>query len=125
MRFKGLAIIALTLMVLAPATGAFAVVTCGAANDLGGGNVEMLVTAGVGNFNGVTLDMEVGGAVVSFNDCAVGQASCTFSVQGIPGGALPQSGSIAFRDEGGPPPVVCEITDADGLPVELVEFSVE
>ena len=123
MRTMRLMIVALTLMALIPVTGAFAAINCGDPNDLGGGNVEMMVTATNGNFNGVAAGAVEGGVVISLNDCAVGVASCTWSAQGVPAGPTPQSAIVAFRD-GDNMTVECMLTDADGLPAELVEFSV-
>ena len=126
MRTKNLTIVALALMALITTTGAFATITCGPPNDLGGGNVEQTVTSnaisGIIGIGGPPI--VVGNVTFSPGTCtSPGLSSCTWSAQGDPGGALPQSATVDFFDADGNQD--CVITDYDGLPVELIEFSVE
>jgi len=124
MRIKNLAIVALTVMALVSATGAFATITCGPITDNGGGSVDMTVSTDNGTFNSATEVGNVGGVMFSAGTCSgPGLMTCTWNATGTPG-LTPQSITINFTSTGGDD-MDCTLSDGDGLPVELVEFSVE
>jgi hypothetical protein len=105
---------------LLSATGAFATVTCGTPVDNGGGSVSQTVTS-TNTMVGVVFE-GTGGATGSNGTCIMATSECTWEAQGTPG-AGPQTVTATFTDDDGEFP--CTVTNDDGLPVELVEFSVE
>jgi len=74
-------------------------------------------------FTNVQAGATEGGVTIDLGSCAVGQNTCTWGAQGTPGGPLPQSAEVAFQDADGLQ--TCTISAVNGLPVELIEFSVE
>lgn len=112
-------------------TSAQATVTCGTPVDNGGGQVDITVSTD-GTFQNVSPQGGDVGLVtevtITSDDppsgtCGATDTTCTFSLQGTPGGG-PQTWNRSFDDTGfgGTP---CSVSDLDGLPVELLSFSVE
>jgi len=122
MRIKSLAIVAFAGMALASATGAFATVTCGTPVQTAPGVVEMQVTTDA-VFVFLVVVEDTGGVTVDSGDCVPGVSSCTWQGIGTPG-LTPQSITANIVDSAGGS-ADCTMTDGDGLPVELIEFSVE
>jgi len=125
MRNKRLAIVALSLMVLVSATGVFALPTCGAVTDMTGGLIGQTVNAeGGAILVSIAVNIIVGGVVFDTGTCpGVGLTSCEWTGQGTPGGGV-QSISVGVADNGATGITTCTLTNGDGLPVELIEFSV-
>lgn len=120
-------LVAFLLTVMIPA-GASAVITCGSPFPSPGGPdgfilISVVSTVLGAGFTDVTPGMTEGGVTINPGTCSVGSNTCVWGAQGIPGGPLPQSAEVAFTDAD--ETKVCRITDADGLPVELIDFSVE
>jgi len=113
-----------------------AAITCGAPIATGTPNeFEVTVTTSNANFTSVGAAVLTGGVTETGETSDVGapacqstppaqaDSSCTFTVLGVAGGG-PQSWSRSFQD-GGLGATVCSLDNDDGLPVELVSFSVE
>jgi len=116
MRIKGLAIVALTLMALVSATGAFALPTCGAVNDMGAGLVGQTVNAeGGATLTSIVESGNVGGVVFDANTCVGGGLTdCEFTGQGTPNGGV-QSLSVDVTDNGAAGPA-SQTDDASQVP---------
>jgi hypothetical protein len=130
MRFaSSLALVLGAALVLAVAP-AQATVTCGVPVDNGAGQVDITVTTDAtfvtvsaqGGDTGQVTETVVSSDDAPFNSCGVGDASCTFSLQGT--GGVAQTWTRSFDDTGSSA-TPCTVTEADGLPVELLSFSVE
>ena len=117
---------ALVLAALIP-TAASATVICHTPQQADSipGFVWMLVTSTVqgAGFINVQEGPVQGGATIDVGTCLVGENVCAWGAQGTPGGPTPQSASVAFQDADGT--VVCSLSDEDGLPVELIDLSLE
>lgn len=124
MKFKKSATALVALMALAAANTAFAAVICNTPVDNGGGEVLMFVS--ITNALSEDATVTTTGPVVSVvaPSCIAGAVTCQVTAQGTPGGG-PQLVSVSFLERDAANPVVCDITNADGLPVELNKFSVE
>ena len=124
MKLKKSATALIALMALATANTAFAAVICNEPVDQGSG--EVFMTVSISNTLAEAADITTTGPVVSVDAplCILGANTCSVTAQGTPGGGA-QLVSVSFLEQGASSPVVCEIDNADGLPVELNKFSVE
>ena len=123
MKFKKSATTLVALMALVAANTAFAVVICSPTADAGGGTVNMPVAIQSGLSQDATF-VETGPVTASIGTCTLGATSCQVSATGTPGGG-PQSVTFSFLESGTTTEVTCDMTNDDGLPVELNKFSVE
>ncbi len=123
-----LVIAALVLLLLPANTAA---VTCGARTSCGAECLQIIVTTADATFSTVGASVLTPGpppvesvTATSSGDlvCTAADQSCTFQIQGTLGGGA-QSWSKNFTD--GISNTTCFANNSHGLPVELVNFTVE
>ncbi len=118
------AMIMLVVFVLLPATQAFATVTCTKTNQVDPNSIEVTITSDHGGgFTGSMNETLVNAGRVFGAGCLpfVGSVSCVITLnQTAPG---PASWSADISDADGT--TMCAFDNSDGLPVELISFSIE
>ena len=125
MKFQKSAITLVAIMALVAANTAFAGILCSPPTPLGNGLVQMSVSSvGADGLIAVPTFTLTGAAVsADVGDCTIGATSCTVSATGTSGGG--EQSVLFLISDSDDSEWPCEITENDGLPVELNKYSVE